>query len=1267
MKSIELTLKDNTEKEAEHTLNEIIQKNYISVILGAPGSGKSTILLKYEEENDSTQYLTVKRFLKLSINLKSETKIILLDGLDEYRSLDNIDKSFVMTDLGSKINDLLESNDLKVVISCREMDWYGEEDTLALKDEIRREVTLFYICPLNEMQIKQLSKLLLEKNSDSFIDRFSNTGFLSNPQMLKMISALFIENPEYAIKSKIDIYSDFIKKSREINRSYTRNNLYTLEPDEIQKYVGYIAFYYIFSEIDEMNENFLDDICSGEKGYPKDKLNSALHSKVFQNHSFLHRSIAEYSCSWFLYQNKMSTIEFERTKSLFVKNGKIPSELRGVYAWLCSITGNTDLIEIDPFYQAMHGDNSVFPIEHKKKIILAVKQYAEINPYFYNPYFNEKIEGFYHEALDDFLIHEYQKAIDLGNHYIYFLSVVITSASNLSSKMITFIQQSILSKELQVYYKIKIIKPLQTNEKILVNIKNKIFNNEIPDDDDSLKDIILSILYPHKISSTQIVQYLFKYNQERIGHCDYLFNTDYTKKFSLTNKILRISKETSQENHISIKKNLEYFIQDYLIETILNFEEKYTAKEIYDILKQITFYYGSYYGPTFKSYRFNIDDTLEENKDKLNKLTDELYSLYIDEIIDSERLYSDYHQFDSLYSYKIPENKYSILRGKLSINNDKDINFHLLTLMHNEKKENIEEIIVQATELGLNDRLSKWLEPPSPRDYETKRKKERKKREQEKLDEIQKNEDFFKNLSDEKIAADFGLLHNITNLIFIKDSTEYEWHMTKITFERLREILSSKLLEELIEPDLLTINSLAEYSPTVQRNIDRVYYVACQLNSEKQYKEISNDYYLGYLYICSKRIEESSNAIKGEFTTWIETKHTKFAIETLQNFILLVIEYHLSIKIMFIIEQIKKENEISVLKHIFRLFESNNENIENCLLKRLLQEYGFLIPFDELEKLQQNNQNFNTENRETIISLILFSNNDKDKIDITFATRLYNLIDPEFRNKTITDLNPSQRINFADLLFTAFSTEESIKFHDGFQSDKDTCASFLQRGLLDQLTLEELQKLSLLHNSESSIWKKRLLNKISEIEQKDADADKINLSVQNAKDFLLSGAITSRHDFYSDIKNKIYKLKTVIEANRDNEKTFFFDSDKKPRKEEYCRDLIVQRLKDKYGMDLQITREQYEGNNRVDINIKYRSKIRYEVQIECKKDNNPDLDEGIEQQLIDKYLSQDVQYGIYLVFCFSPRFDIKERTIQLFESIPDKFKNNIEVICLDLR
>ena len=148
--------------------------------------------------------------------------------------------------------------------------------------------------------------------------------------------------------------------------------------------------------------------------------------------------------------------------------------------------------------------------------------------------------------------------------------------------------------------------------------------------------------------------------------------------------------------------------------------------------------------------------------------------------------------------------------------------------------------------------------------------------------------------------------------------------------------------------------------------------------------------------------------------------------------------------------------------------------------------------------------------------------------------------------------------------------------------------------------------------------------------------------------------------------HKIENLKNKIEDNRDMDKEPFYNQDGSPKNEESCRDVILHRLKDKYGYDINFTKENSEANNRVDINIKYRANRNYEVQVECKRDDNSNINTGISDQLIKKYFSSGVEYGIYLVFYFGYKKKKELLLEKINNDIRSKYKTKIKVIYINL-
>ena len=105
MNYIDLTLQNLEDEKIKDSFENILKhnKNDVIVILSSPGSGKTSILKKFNNKNkELSSFIKVKDFLKFDI---PNNEILLLDGLDEYRSLEN-DKVFVVTELGNRLSKL---------------------------------------------------------------------------------------------------------------------------------------------------------------------------------------------------------------------------------------------------------------------------------------------------------------------------------------------------------------------------------------------------------------------------------------------------------------------------------------------------------------------------------------------------------------------------------------------------------------------------------------------------------------------------------------------------------------------------------------------------------------------------------------------------------------------------------------------------------------------------------------------------------------------------------------------------------------------------------------------------------------------------------------------------------------------------------------------------------------------------------------------------------------------------------------------------------
>gem|GEM_PF-1046879 len=1291
MEYVDLKLIDiNQENQKNYIFTELLKesKTRIVVVLGSAGSGKTTILKKYQKNNQNSRYLSVKSFIKSNnFNKLKAKKIVLLDGLDEYRAVES-DKSYVTEELGVRIYELLEEkeNIEKVVITCRELDWFGDSDKNALKDGIDENVELYKIDILDYAKKLEFCNYYEVDNREDFLDTFAHYGFLENPQMFVMCLSLYKNDGfKNKINSKSDLYRYFIENVREKNKNYKNNKLNSLTKKELFEYSGYLACYYILFEIDIFDSSSIEDIVSEE--FEQEKIEIVLKTNLFDNASFIHRTIAEYLCANFIYsyilKEQCEGFTFERVKNLFIKNNRVFTELRATYSWLCALSKNQKLIEIDSYYQAVYGDNSNFSLELKKLVILAVKKYSKENPHFYSFSLANSLDSFYQNELDEFLISEFEEAINLG--YKYFIMDILTSENEISKKIEQYLKSLVIKSNSGI--SLNIIRYFSSDIEFLKNILEQIVSKEIDDEDNSLKDSILDSLYPKHITDLEIVEYLKLYNQGRDSlrfQLRFLYKAGYKSKFDLIDKIYKseifnnsnsdlLLTNSSFNSHI---ENIKKFIKNYFVETILKFENELDAEQIFEIL---IYFYQNYYKEEYETIDFslyNIENIKKDNSQKFQRLANELYSLYVNYLIDEKEkyFYQEFYRYSAIFNLAEPNNKKEILlnviEGVDSSKCREDIFYSYLYLSTKEEVQNSSRIKELAQKFDFEKQLNNYLNPPKRKklDWEIKHENRIKEIDKNKREEIEKNILYFKNRSDKEIEQSLNDLIFISKLIYIEVES-WKNHIDKSTFERLKSVLREVIYKNSFDAKYLTLKSLVESDNDL--NIDLIYYVSLYLNRDVDIFDVE---LTKYLYINIMLRSFVINIPKTDYSELLEQKEIDFCKKTLKEYVKLKMQKYLPF-LGNLYSYIEQDEDLQNLKNIAHFCKSNLSRAIDSCIEKILITYNFNLKNSDLEQIKAfydfeskkdipKGFNLNEQNQNVIKAILAIKKDDKSKFSIDLASDLY-----RYLNNSIRELDI--KVKIIDFMMSIFNSEKLIEHHNGLQSNRDECATFLRGNALDILSIEELEELYKTHKSD--IWTDSIKYKIEINRQKEIDRERnIFSSLEEVKSFILSSKVVTKENFFLDVYYKLLDLKQNIEDNRDNEKNAFYNQKinkaENPKVENSCRDIVMQRLKDRY-LDLEITKEKEEADNRVDLNIKHKDNLEFEVQIECKRDDNKNIYAGVKEQLIDKYLNSKVEYGIYLVFYFGAKksLDIEEFKQKLLSEVPAEYREKIKIIVIDLR
>lgn len=1274
---VDLTLKKYGNEE-EFSLEKALIDNGFVILLGNPGSGKTTLLNHFAQKFNAALF-SIRDFLYRNdiVSYTIKKNYLLIDGFDELRS-SSIDKFKPLYDIQNIINNIKKKNkNIKIILSCRAMDWYDNEDLQIISKDFAPVV--FFIQPLSVKQRIELTKQHLGNASDCFLEKIGNCPILDNPQILTMFLESYKDTKNNSFpKTKKEIYEKFIESSREKNKKRQKNSA-VLSVDEIYKYAGYLAYYNIFAGMNQIDEKNISEIADETNGYSKNKLEEVRNTNLFKKETsstFTHRTVAEFLCAKFLLDTGVLSTKRLTTLCLVPKTTKIASEYRGIFAWLCCFTESAELFEVDPYGQYIYGDNSLFSINNKKKVLQGIRTFAKESPYFLSIGRNYGPNTFYEHKLDDFLISEYESAKKEDNHYLFLLGDLMQSAPKPSKKMQDFAYSTICDSDFNDMYKKQLLPILKGNSKHLKNIIEEISNNKIKDYDDEILDKAIGYLYPFEIKYDEIIDYIKKYKETsdiHHSHFSYL-----RKDISYEHKKVIVSQIFSSDSEKLRREfrrayDLECFVGDFYYEML----RKETAEDAFSILLQHNEIDTSFSEKAWNNISKKIKQWDEKTKQKF-------YVRFIEFILPKEdklirECWKKEFGLRHLENSILPQNSYEILSKmiqKKTVFPSKKILLRKIYEEMRSKKETRKIAKKYCTALakqyGLVDFWKNyWKKDPEIAKIESEGKKIQAEHKERLQNIIKDNEAKFTALTDEQRKNAWNFFFYVTPYYLLNNEFKEESvGLTKKTYQQILELMKNDLLKNIGKSpykEYLSLDSLAQYAPEAGRNIDDLYYACLCLNSTKDYKSIRPQSIKDYLYILSLLEKRIGNVKKNSFSDVIEKENPNKATSLIVEYMKKIIHYNLPEKehifskiILDLKNKWPKKECLSKIKGLTHgLFSSSAKECATALFKNVIDNYGLTLPLNLIKEIGEINEGIDKKT-----NLILKFHDSSDDWSIDEAVLLFKMLGKS--NNVYKHFSSEKRFKLVNIFLCTFNNEQVLEFHSGIQSSQDMCAWFVNHTMWNQMDEPKWKKIleNLKDKHPNDYWTNRIQSKIYELETEKNNENSItSIDIKQAKEFLFIKAYSSDRDFWTDVSEKIESIKDDIENGEDNQKEIFLLTNGDENK---CRDILVQRWRDRYGRIATATREYHVGDNRVDINIKWKEKDNYTVRVECKVDKNPSLKTAINDQLITKYLEHThVSYGIYLVFCFKKSSDKLQKELQ--ECVTGKYKNNIRIICINLK
>lgn len=384
------------------TLGDFRDERFI-VLLGEPGSGKTTEFKAAQERDQNAEcvearaFLTaVRAFLLSDPDRRPEwkDKTLFIDGLDEARAGPG--------DPREPLDDILAG--LAALrcpparLACRSAAWLAINDLEAIRSEPGYEQPqILRLDPLTEQDIRTLLASGPYPDTNSFLDEARGRGLdglLKNPLTLDLLAKAVAREgtwPESLAKTFEQACSQLVSEGNHEHAAATRFSP-VAEPDILDA-AGRISALFLLADQNGIAWDGTDVsepdgvlLVSPLGGRHCDEMRRALDSRLFAATTpgiFVpaHAHVAEYLAARHLTQSIQDGALLSRVLTLVVLGDGIPSQLRGLAAWLAALcpSARRRLVDADPVAVVTYGDAAEFGEQDREHLLGRLAEQS--NPY----------------------------------------------------------------------------------------------------------------------------------------------------------------------------------------------------------------------------------------------------------------------------------------------------------------------------------------------------------------------------------------------------------------------------------------------------------------------------------------------------------------------------------------------------------------------------------------------------------------------------------------------------------------------------------------------------------------------------------------------------------------------------------------------------------------------------------------------------------------------------------------------------------------------